>query len=173
MLYCLFFIYRSDCQLDDEARAQKIKSTAVNFFGGWGNSSDEEDDSIKPGAVQGPTEQGDIHQAAQDDDSSVDSTSILVRESIQSRAPPMASLLDAADGKRLIEKVSSVLRCCACSFTSSTCVAPHLHPPHLSTVLHVDRFPQSTLIPEPFQSRGSLRCQQSEQTRQLHVGSQL
>jgi hypothetical protein len=110
--------------------------------------------------VQGPTEQGDIHQTAQDDDSSVDSTSILVRESIQSRAPPMASLLDAADGKRLIEKVS-----CPCSLTSSTCVAPHLHPPHLSTVLHVDRFPQSTLIPEPFQSRGSLRCQQSEQTR--------
>ena len=120
MLYCLFFIYRSDCQLDDEARAQKIKSTAVNFFGGWGNSSDEEDDSIKPGAVQGPTEQGNMHQAAQDDDSSVDSTSILVRESIQSRAPPMASLLYAADGKRLIEKVSFVLRCC----TSSTYAAP-------------------------------------------------
>lgn len=165
----------SDCQLDDEARAQSIKSTAVNFFGGWGNSGDEEDDSIKPGAVQRSAEHGDMHQAAQDDDSSVESTSVLVRESIESRAPPMASLLDAAGGKRLIEKVSIHMKmlCMQLAIIHLCCTSPHLTPPYLSTVLHVDRFPQSTLIPEPVQSRGSLRCQQSQQTRQLHVGSQL
>ena len=106
----------SVCQIDEEARALSIKSTAVNFFGRWGNSGDEEDDSIiKPGGTtttQRPTgeqEEGQ-HQTAQDDDSSVDSMSILVRESIESRAP-MASFdaaAAAAGGKRLIEKVSIV-----------------------------------------------------------------
>jgi len=80
----------------------------VNFFGGWGDSGDEEDDNVKPlGASQGPTGEQDVHQAAQDDDSSVDSTSVLVHEAFKARVP-IASL-DAVGSMRLVEKVSTAV----------------------------------------------------------------